>query len=167
MSGAALSERQIERYARHILLPEIGGEGQRRLLAATVAVELGAARAAEVAALAYLAAAGVGRLVLGGDPAGAIGADEVRPGLLFGVADVGRARGEAARDRIAGINPAVEVVIGAGEGDRDRDGWVLAEEMGDRGSGMRDGGWGSGLAGALIEGGAAAARLITRIGVPR
>jgi molybdopterin/thiamine biosynthesis adenylyltransferase len=104
-----LDETQIRRYARHILLPEIGGRGQERLLAATVVVELGEDRAAEVAALAYLAAAGVGRLIVrGGD--GAIGVDEARTGILYGAADVGRPRGAAVAARVARLNPDVVVV---------------------------------------------------------
>lgn len=57
-----LAKHQIERYARHILLREIGGAGQTRLLAASARVT-GHGLAAEEAAT-YLAAAGVGRLVL-------------------------------------------------------------------------------------------------------
>jgi len=59
-----LSEGQIERYARHLILPELGGRGQRLLLDAQVAL-LGEGAAAEEAAL-FLAAAGVGRLTLDG-----------------------------------------------------------------------------------------------------
>ncbi|MFN7130898.1 MAG: hypothetical protein ACK4N5_02375 [Myxococcales bacterium] len=55
-----LSERHIERYARHILLPEVGGRGQARLLAAKVAL-VGAGVAADACA-AYLAASGIGGL---------------------------------------------------------------------------------------------------------
>lgn len=56
----ALSDQQIERYARHILLPEVGGAGQERLLEASVRVQGEGEAAAE--ALIYLAAAGVGRI---------------------------------------------------------------------------------------------------------
>ncbi len=58
----SLTETQIQRYARHVLLAEVGGAGQTRLLAAAAHVQ-GDGRAAEEAAL-YLAAAGVGRLSL-------------------------------------------------------------------------------------------------------
>ena len=50
--AVALREDQIRRYGRHVLLPDVGGRGQERLLAARVVVELGPERAAEVAALA-------------------------------------------------------------------------------------------------------------------
>lgn len=60
LAREALSDSQVERYARHILLREVGGRGQMRLLAGALRV-VGSGRAAEEAAL-YLAAAGVGRL---------------------------------------------------------------------------------------------------------
>jgi hypothetical protein len=104
-----LREDQIERYARHILLPDVGGVGQKRLLAAVVVVELGPDPAAESVALAYLAAAGVGRLVLAGDADGAITDAEVRAGILLGAGDVSRPRIQAITDRIAALNPDVRV----------------------------------------------------------
>ena len=60
----ALSEAQIRRYSRHILLPDVGGTGQARLLAATVSIDLSAGTPAAIAAATYLAAAGIGTLVL-------------------------------------------------------------------------------------------------------
>jgi hypothetical protein len=57
-----LREDQIKRYARHILLPDVGGVGQERLLAATVVVD--PRDAAERAAFDYLVAAGVGTIAL-------------------------------------------------------------------------------------------------------
>ena len=70
----ALTEPQIRRYSRHILLPDVGGTGQARLLAATVVVDLDVWEpdapdapdelAALIAAATYLAAAGIGTLVL-------------------------------------------------------------------------------------------------------
>lgn len=71
-----LSEAQQERYARHLLLDELGGEGQERLLSACVRVR-GTGRAARWAAR-YLAAAGVGALVLD-DPAAAAECRELSP----------------------------------------------------------------------------------------
>jgi len=59
---------QVRRYARHILLPDVGGVGQRALLAATVAVDV-ASSAGRIAAT-FLAAGGVGTLAIGAtDPA--------------------------------------------------------------------------------------------------
>lgn len=102
-----LRDDQIRRYARHVLLPDVGGRGQARLCAAAARVER-AAGAGEVALL-YLAAAGVGSLVVPDErPVEA-------PGLLFEAADVGRPRREAAAERLAALNPDVRVVA-AGDG---------------------------------------------------
>ena len=58
-----LSEEQIQRYSRHILLPEVGGVGQERLLASSVVIAFSEdEESAALMALAYLAAAGVGRI---------------------------------------------------------------------------------------------------------
>lgn len=104
-----LREDQVQRYARHILLPDVGGVGQMRLLAAAVAVDVGPGRAAEIAALAYLAGAGVGCLVLGGDADGPVTADEARDGILLGPGDIGRPRIDAVGERVRAINPDVRV----------------------------------------------------------
>jgi molybdopterin/thiamine biosynthesis adenylyltransferase len=107
--ASSLTEAQIERYARHILLPHIGGRGQRRLLDGAVGVAIGRGDGAAVAALAYLAAAGVGRLALGGDADGPVAPEDVAAGVLYGAADLGRPRRAALRDRIAALNPDVEI----------------------------------------------------------
>jgi hypothetical protein len=60
----ALTEAQIIRYSRHVLLPDVGGVGQSRLLAATVALDFAGADPATTWAATYLAAAGIGTLVL-------------------------------------------------------------------------------------------------------
>ena len=104
-----LREDQIRRYARHILLPDVGGEGQARLLSAIVGVRLAANCGAEVAALAYLAAAGVGQLRLIGDPEGIVTGTDVATGILYGHADIGRSRLQVVRERIAALNPDVAV----------------------------------------------------------
>jgi sulfur-carrier protein adenylyltransferase/sulfurtransferase len=93
---------QKRRYLRHILL--FGAEGQERLLAAAVAVDQ--ASGAGAAALWYLAAAGVGTLVVGDE--GVVLPEDV--GLIFEIADVGRSRREAAAERLAALNPDVTVV---------------------------------------------------------
>ncbi len=93
---------QKQRYLRHILL--LGTGAQERLLASAVAVD--DAAGAGAAALLYLAAAGVGTLVVG----------DVRPvapedvGLLYEIADVGRPRAAAVAERLAALNPDVHVV---------------------------------------------------------
>jgi molybdopterin/thiamine biosynthesis adenylyltransferase len=157
-----LREDQIQRYARHVLLPDVGGRGQKRLLAAAVAVELGPGRAAEITALAYLAAAGVGRLVLVGDVGGPVGDDEIAGGVLLGAADRGRPRGQAVRERIAALNPDVAV----SESD-EADGLRLADELMPADPSALALGPGGAAADALARAGAAAARLLVRIARPR
>jgi molybdopterin/thiamine biosynthesis adenylyltransferase len=93
---------QKRRYLRHILL--FGAEGQERLLAAAVAVDQASGPGA--AALWYLAAAGVGTLVIGDE--GVVLPEDV--GLIFEIADVGRLRRDAAAERLAAVNPDVTVV---------------------------------------------------------
>lgn len=102
----ALTEEQIRRYSRHIILPQIGGAGQRRLLEAKVFV-VGAGGLGSVAAM-YLAASGVGKL-------GIIDFDQVdlsnlHRQLLHHTHDVGRPKVVSATEAIAEINPDVEVV---------------------------------------------------------
>src|SRR5437870_12771771 len=70
-----LTEAQQERYARHLLLDELGGEGQERLLSSCVHVR-GTSRAARAAR--YLAASGIGALVLD-DPAAAVECRQLSP----------------------------------------------------------------------------------------
>ncbi len=102
-----LDDRQIERYARHLVLPEIGEEGQARLLAARVLVVGAGGLGAPL--LTYLAAAGVGTL-------GIIDHDRVELSnlqrqVLHGTADLDRPKVESARERLAAINPEVAVEL--------------------------------------------------------
>ncbi len=160
---APLREDQIQRYARHVLLPDVGGRGQQRLLAAAVAVAVGPDRGAELTALAYLAAAGVGRLVLTGDVQGPVGADEIAGGVLLGAADRGRPRGEAVRERVAALNPDVVVSDDGGPADALR----LADELAPADPSAQALGPGGAAADALARAGAAAARLLLHIARPR
>jgi molybdopterin-synthase adenylyltransferase len=110
-----LSETQIRRYARHILLPDFGGVGQARLLAAAARVRVGPARPAGAVALAYLAAAGVGTLVLRDDASHEpVSEREVQGTIVLGVADIGCARGDALARRLAALNPDVRLTVGDG-----------------------------------------------------
>ncbi len=100
---AGLTAEQLERYSRHLLLPEVGLDGQRRLLDARVLV-IGTGGLGSPCAT-YLAAAGVGEI-------GLVDFDRVERSnlqrqLLFSTSDVGRPKVEAARDRLEGINPDV------------------------------------------------------------
>jgi molybdopterin/thiamine biosynthesis adenylyltransferase len=102
-----MTELQIQRYARHILLPDVGGIGQARLLAAACVVE------AETCALAFLAAAGVGTIGLDGALDAPVTEAEQRAQILYTRADVGTPRGAALVARIAAQNPDVRVVPAA------------------------------------------------------
>lgn len=98
-----LSDAQLDRYARHIVLKEIGGEGQRKLLDARVTL-VGAGGIGSPA-IQYLAAAGVGTLRVIDDDE--VTLDNLQRQILFGTADVGRPKAEVARDAAARLNPDV------------------------------------------------------------
>ena len=98
-----LSDAQLDRYARHIVLREIGGEGQRRLLAAKVAV-VGVGGIGSPA-IQYLAAAGVGLLRVVDDDRASL--DNLQRQILFGTDDVGRSKVELARAAVGRLNPDV------------------------------------------------------------
>ena len=98
-----LTDEQLDRYARHIVLKEIGGEGQSKLLAARVAV-VGAGGIGAPAIL-YLAAAGVGALRVIDDDE--VTLDNLQRQVLFGTGDVGRAKTEVAGEAVARLNPDV------------------------------------------------------------
>lgn len=102
----ALTDAQLERYARHIVLKEIGGAGQMRLLAAHVVV-IGAGGIG-CPVIAYLAAAGVGTLRVV-DP-DTVSLSNLQRQILFGAEDIGKPKGEAARDAARRINPDCHVI---------------------------------------------------------
>jgi adenylyltransferase/sulfurtransferase len=98
-----LTDSQLDRYARHIVLKEIGGEGQRKLIEAGVTV-IGAGGIGSPA-LQYLAAAGVGRLRVIDDDH--VSLDNLQRQILFGTPDVGRGKAEVAGEAVAHLNPDV------------------------------------------------------------
>lgn len=100
-----MTPEELERYARHIVLREIGGPGQRRLGAARVLV-LGAGGLG-CPALAYLAAAGVGRITLVDDDT--VSLSNLQRQILFAPIDIGRPKVEAAAAALARLNPHVAV----------------------------------------------------------
>lgn len=102
---AALSPGELVRYSRHLLLPEVGVEGQVRLAAARVLL-VGAGGLGSPVAL-YLAAAGVGHLGL--VDFDTVDLSNLQRQILHGTSDIGRSKLESASDRLADINPNVQV----------------------------------------------------------
>ncbi len=100
-----LSTAELQRYARHLAMPEFGIEAQKKLKAARVLC-VGAGGLGSPLSM-YLAAAGVGCLGLV-DP-DVVEISNLQRQLLFGASDVGRPKLEAARDRLLDINPHIEV----------------------------------------------------------
>lgn len=101
-----LTEEQIQRYARHIVLQEVGGVGQERLLASKVLV-VGAGGLGSPLVL-YLAAAGVGTIGVVDDDA--VSLSNLQRQIAHGVVDVGRPKVESAAAAAARIDPAIRVV---------------------------------------------------------
>jgi len=96
----SFSDEEVDRYARHLVLREIGGPGQQRLKAARVLI-VGAGGLGAPAAL-YLAAAGVGALTLV-DP-DTVALSNLQRQVLFTTSDEGRVKVEAAAERLAALN---------------------------------------------------------------
>ncbi|MBC7894531.1 MAG: molybdopterin-synthase adenylyltransferase MoeB [Cytophagaceae bacterium] len=100
-----LSPDELARYSRHILLPEVGEEGQRKLKAARVLL-IGAGGLGSPAAL-YLAAAGVG--TLGIVDFDVVDVTNLQRQILHGTSDVGRSKLASAVDRLRDVNPHVNI----------------------------------------------------------
>src|SRR6266581_1848883 len=102
-----LSAEELQRYSRHLIMPEVTLDGQRRLKAARVLC-IGAGGLGSPAAL-YLAAAGVGAI-------GIVDFDDVdlsnlQRQILHGTKDIGRSKLESARDRLRDINPEIDIEL--------------------------------------------------------
>ncbi|MFT3978030.1 MAG: molybdopterin-synthase adenylyltransferase MoeB [Sphingomonas bacterium] len=104
-----LSDDELARYARHIVLREIGGVGQMRLKRATVAL-VGAGGIGSPA-IQHLAGAGIGRLILIDDDR--VDASNLQRQTIFRTADVGAMKAEVAARAVAALNPHVTVEIRA------------------------------------------------------
>jgi molybdopterin-synthase adenylyltransferase len=104
-----LTEPQIHRYARHIVLAEIGGVGQARLIAARVLVVGAGGLGAPL--LQYLAAAGIGTLGVVDDDR--VDLSNLQRQVIHRTADIGMAKVESARRALAEINPDVRVTTHA------------------------------------------------------
>jgi molybdopterin/thiamine biosynthesis adenylyltransferase len=103
----SLTNEELERYARHIVLREIGGPGQQKLKAARVLV-IGAGGLGSPVLL-YLAAAGVGTLGVIDDDV--VSLSNMQRQIVHGTDDVGRAKTESAADTIRRVNPHVAVEV--------------------------------------------------------
>jgi Dinucleotide-utilizing enzymes involved in molybdopterin and thiamine biosynthesis family 2 len=106
-NAVQLSGEELQRYSRHLIMPEVTSEGQNRLKAARVLC-IGAGGLGSPAAL-YLAAAGVGTI-------GIVDFDDVdlsnlQRQILHGTKDIGRGKLESARDRLHDINPQIEIEL--------------------------------------------------------
>src|SRR5437899_4922937 len=106
-SAVHLSTQELQRYSRHLIMPEVTREGQRRLKAARVLC-IGAGGLGSPAAR-YLAAAGVGTI-------GIIDFDDVdlsnlQRQTLHGTSDIGRGKLESAQDRLRDANPEIEIEL--------------------------------------------------------
>src|SRR5579862_3574780 len=104
-ANQTLSTPEVARYSRHLIMPEVGMDGQKRLKASAVLL-IGAGGLGSPLGL-YLAAAGVGRL-------GLVDFDKVdfsnlQRQILHGTADVGRSKLQSAKDRLQAINPEVQL----------------------------------------------------------
>lgn len=102
----ALSDEELERYARHIVLREVGGVGQARLKAAKVLV-IGAGGLGSPVIL-YLAAAGVG--TIGIVDFDAVSLSNLQRQIAYRTRDIGQPKTQAARDAALAINPGIEIV---------------------------------------------------------
>jgi len=116
-----VDDQQLLRYSRHILLPQLGIEGQERLLAARALV-VGAGGLGSPAAM-YLASAGLGTLVLcDGD---AVDLTNLQRQILHHTTSVGRPKAQSGRDTLALVNPDVNVIAL----ERRLEGEALAEQV--------------------------------------
>lgn len=102
----ALEADEIERYARHLVLRQVGGPGQNKLKAARVLVVGAGGLGAPL--LQYLAAAGIGTIGIVDDDA--VSLSNLQRQVIHGTPDVGRAKTDSAADAIRHINPHVAVI---------------------------------------------------------
>src|SRR6266702_5208941 len=100
-----LSPQEIARYSRHLIMPEVALEGQKRLKAARVLL-IGAGGLGSPLGL-YLAAAGIGRIGL--IDFDVVDFSNLQRQVLHGTPDVGRPKLQSAKDRLQAINPEVKV----------------------------------------------------------
>ncbi|MFB6108073.1 MAG: ThiF family adenylyltransferase [Haloplanus sp.] len=105
MSGLSLDATQLDRYSRHIIMDEVGPQGQKRLLDGSALVVGAGGLGAPV--IQYLAAAGVGHLGVVDDDV--VERSNLQRQVIHGDADVGRPKVNSAKDFVARLNPDVSV----------------------------------------------------------
>src|SRR3954463_12565987 len=105
--AAALTRDEVARYSRHLIIPDLGVDGQKRLKNARVLV-IGAGGLGSPALL-YLAAAGVG--TIGIVEFDVVDESNLQRQIIHGQSDIGRSKAQSARDSIHEINPYVKVII--------------------------------------------------------
>ena len=103
--AAELTREEVQRYSRHLIIPDLGLDGQKRLKNAKVLV-IGAGGLGSPTLL-YLAAAGVG--TIGIVEFDVVDESNLQRQIIHGQSDIGRSKGESARDSILEVNPLVEV----------------------------------------------------------
>src|SRR5215469_5150281 len=101
----ALSDAELDRYARHLVLRQVGGPGQARIRATRVLV-VGAGGLGSPVAL-YLAAAGIGTLGLVDDDT--VSLSNLQRQILFRTRDIGRPKVEAGAEALKALNPGVRI----------------------------------------------------------
>jgi adenylyltransferase/sulfurtransferase len=106
MSEIRFSKQELERYSRHLIIPEFNIEGQRKLKAAKVLVVGSGGLGAPL--LQYLCAAGIG--TIGIVDFDVVDESNLQRQVLFTVADVGRPKVEVAKERLAAQNPHIEII---------------------------------------------------------
>ncbi len=104
-----LSPTQIERYSRHIILPNVGGVGQQRLLNAIVHCDLSTSKSATLVAIVYLASAGVGTLILSGDVHHPVTHHDIETSICFELNDIGTSYITALTTKMTASNPDVTI----------------------------------------------------------
>jgi adenylyltransferase/sulfurtransferase len=106
-AGAALDAEELRRYSRHLVMPEVGVDGQQKLKAASVLL-IGAGGLGAPVSM-YLTAAGVGRLGL--VDFDVVDFTNLQRQVTYSTADVGRKKLDATRERLHGINPRVQIDV--------------------------------------------------------
>jgi len=105
LADVALSHEEVQRYSRHLIMPEVGAAGQKKLKASSVLL-IGAGGLGSPLGM-YLAAAGIGRI--GMVDYDVVDYTNLQRQIIHGTKDVGRPKLESARDRILDINPHVQL----------------------------------------------------------